>query len=714
MKLLPTPIDYGSGDPARDEADAGGYPLRALEVLLTDCDAQPNWRWRADRAHAFYDMGKQLTPYQEAVIRRDWGIEPRQTNLIFGVVNGVLGAEAKARTNVKVEADEDDLTPLCDVFNLRIAEATRESNADMAISGAYASMVKGGIGWVEVSRATDPLEYQYRVEEIHRSEIWWDMRKSRDFGLSKSRWLIRKRWEDLDEAVALMPQFKDILVGCTNGYDLVNLPEDRDTLITIRRAAWNEQRTTIQRDEWVDTGRRRVKFFEVWYRAPAEVVVMQVSPTRRIVFDENNPLHAEAVARGRVRLFKSTTQQVRMALFAGPHRLMDVATTRRRFPYVPFFAFRDDEDGTPYGLIEPMISPQEEYNERRQMWNWMMKARQIIVDSDALDTNFTKIRDLRREAMRPDFMAVLKPDRTHQNALKIGQDIQLQTEQFKAMEDTKALLQEVARVYGPQLGDAPAGVTSGYAINSLVEQGTVAMGEMNDNYRYGRRAVHEEVLALIVEEHLERDLRVMIGSGDRRRVVVLNTFHPETGEPMNMVKDAPMRVGLADVPNSPAYRAQEQEQLAKIIAAVQAIPQAVAVLAPDFIEGSSLPNREHSARALRKMLGVPDPQDRERAEAAAQQAEQAQQQQEQMGQEAMALEFGAKAAAIEKDKSVARLNDAKAAELGAPEPLEPAPQPTEEELAAQEEQALEQELIAAMNGGDRFSVSGLRPGARLH
>lgn len=605
MKPLKPPFDAPASDfdHAKD-----GFSLYALEQLVRDCDGQPDWRPRADIAHAYYDF-KQLTPEQKRKIWIEQGIDPRQTNLVHGVINGVLGQEARARGDVTIQADDDDLVDVSDVLSKAMKEAQREANADMAVSNGYAGQVKGGLGWVEVSRASDPLDYPYRVEDRHRNEIWYDWRAT-DLGLRTARWQVRKRWEDLDEAEAMMPQFKDILRSAINGWDLMNIPDDTNNI--LYRSYNNERRTTIRRDEWCDSTRRRIKFFEVWYRVPAEVVVMQISPTRRIMFDANNPLHQMAVRRGRVRLHKAITRQIRMALFAGPHRLIDVGTTRRSFPYIPFFAFRDDEDRSPYGLIEGMISPQDEYNERRQMINWMLKARQMTMDSDALDLAYNSISDIVDTAGRPDMVAVLNPARRNINSgLKIGNDLALQKEQIDVMQDAKQLIQEVPRVYSTQLGQAPTGVTSGVAINSLTEQGAVAMGELNDNYRYARRAVYEQLLDLIVEDHLEANLRVMLGNGSTRRVVVLNTFHPQTGAPMNQVKDAPIKVGLADTPNSPAFRMQEQQQMATMIQALAGNPQALAVLTPVYIEGSSIPSRQQIADDLRRVTGQPTAGDRQ-------------------------------------------------------------------------------------------------------
>lgn len=639
MKPIKPPFDGAS---ASIDHTKGGFSLYALEQLVRDCDGQPDWRPRADLAHAYYDF-KQLSPEKQIKIRVDMGIDPRQTNLIHGVINGVLGQEARARSDVTVSADDDELADVSDVLSKAMKEAQRETNADMAVSNGYAGQVKGGIGWVEVSRASDPLDYPYRVEDRHRNEIYYDWRAT-DLGLKSARWQVRVRWEDLDEAEALMPEHRDILRSAVNGWNLAGIPDD---LNSVMYSAYNNQRrTTIRQDQWLDSTRRRIKFFEVWYRVPAEVVVMQIGPTRRIMFDAQNPLHQEAVRRGRVKMHRAVTRQIRMALFAGPHRLIDIGTSKRNFPYVPFFAFRDDQDRSPYGLIEGMISPQDEYNERRQMINWMLRARQIQVDADALATEYNSIADLTDNAGRPDMVTVMNPSRKNlQGGLKIGNDLTLQKEQVEVMQDAKQLIQDVPRVYGTQLGNAPAGVTSGIAINSLTEQGAIAMGELNDNYRYGRRAVYEQLLDLIVEDHLEEELKVMVGSGSSRRVIVLNTWGPN-GEPMNRVKDAPIKVGLAEVPNSPAFRMQEQQQLGTIIQALQGDPQALAVLTPAYIEASSMPNRQQAADDLRRMKGIPTAGDRQ----AQQQNQQAQTEQ---ANQASQLQTRGAAAAVAKTEAEA-------------------------------------------------------------
>lgn len=660
-----TQYDDRAGDESRDFAAAGRFSLYALERMLRDCAEQPQWRLRAKLCAAYYD-GKQLTELQRWHIRQE-DLEERAINLIRPVINSVLGQEAKSRTDVKVEADDDSYADVAEVVSARLKEAERETTAHMAVSEGYASMVKKGLGWVHVSKNSDPLAYSYRVESVDVDEIWWDWRGQKGFSLRDGcRWLVRQRMVDLDEVEAAMPQHREVLRRSVNGWENileldgahVGAPED----IELAAAFDNERRFNINvaRHDWIDSARKMIKLYEVWYRVPAEVVVMHLSPTRRVVYDPKDFRHVEAVARGLVKLTKGITSQVRFALYAGPHRLLDEGTDKRDFPYIPFFAFRDDEDKSPYGLIDGMIAPQDEYNERRLRIQWMLKARQIEMDSDALDTEYNTIADIADNVMRPDLVSILNPNRTNPGrGLTIKNQLSMQKEQFEVMADSKQLIQDTAGRYASQLGSRPAGVTSGIANSILVEQGEQSMGEMNDNYAFARRSVFEQLVGEIVSDHKAERMAVSVGTGKTKRVVVLNDWTPE-GMPINQVKDATIKTALADTPNTPAYRQQTQQQVAQIITALGTNPQAVAILAPAYVESTSLPNRQQVADDLRKATGQPLPGDKEGQAQAEAMQQQALQQQQQNAQALANAQTDDKVASAERSRAQARHANAQA------------------------------------------------------
>ena len=47
------------------------------------------------------------------------------------------------------------------------------------------------------------------------------------------------------------------------------------------------------------------------------------------------------------------------------------------------------------------------------------------------------------------------------------------------------------------MGQAQGGVTANSAMTTLVEQGMISMGELNDNYRNARRMVFEALMGML-------------------------------------------------------------------------------------------------------------------------------------------------------------------------------------------------------------------------
>lgn len=689
-----SPSNQQLSRPDRDKATGDGMDLHALERLIEDIANQPEWRAVADKAASYMD-GKQLSA-EKLAQHIETGEPSTIVNLIARTVNGALGNEAKARTDWRANADAGAFTDVAEVLSERLKEAQRESFADLAISDAYRSQLVPGIGWVEVSRNPDVLGYPYRVMCIHRNEVWWDWR-GRNPDINTKRWVCRQQWVDLDEAVTWFPQFRDIFeTGCysgsfTDAMAQTIMASDRfEDLHTLRNSFSRQQ------EEWLDNSlRRRVRFYDVHYRVP-KIVVALVAGTRRVLFNERNPLHQALLHRGKAQLIKGPSYAIRRALFCGPFRLFDVATKLRKYPLIPFFCYRDDEQSTPYGLVAGMIDPQDEYNERRSRLRWLLKAKQVYVDNDAMDPDHNSLRDLALEVMRPDGFFVMNSNRKHRDALRVEQNLQLSTEQVTVMQDAKQLIQDVPGIYSALLGSGADGAHSGTALNSLVEQSITSLGETNDNYRYARTAVGDSLADLIVEDLSERELKVEVGAGKKARVVVLNTFTPE-GIPVNHVQDAPTRIGLGDVPSTPAFRAQTQAELGNAMAAAGNDPIARGVLLPAYIESTNLENRHLYAKWLRQKYGVPEPGEEAEVDQDPNAEKVAKQQQEALAQAGQELQLRGATADVAKKEADAALTQAKAQREGVLTAIDTAQatQPQAMDPAAEEQQRIQEALAEA-------------------
>lgn len=604
---------------------SGGMPLVELERVLGDIENEPNWRPQSDKCADYYDHKQSDAARLQRA--RETG-EPMVTiNLIQRTINGALGQEAKSRLNWKVSPDSDAFGDVAAVLNEKLHEAQRESKIDMAISEAYSSMLRTGIGWVEVARASDPLSYPYRVTAVHRNEVWWDWRAKLS-DLSDAQWMVRQRWADLAEVQTLFPEHKQLLeYGCHNG----PITDAMARTILMSSGEFEDIHSTRRsfsraQEEWLDHSlRKRVRLYNVYYKQHKQVIAL-VSGTKRIQFNPRNPFHVALVMKGGAKLMKGPSYTMRRAMFAGPFRLYDEELPGRHFPLVPFICYRADDDNSPYGLVHGMIEPQDEYNQRRSRLLWLLKAKQIFVDSDALDERFNNLVDLAKEAMRPDAMFVLNKMRQRPDGLRIESNPQLGAEQSVVMEDAKILIQDVPGLYSPQFGSNRVGAESGVALANLTEMSTASLGETSDNYRTSRQLVGDAVVCEISQDHKEPDMPVKVGSGKRQRMVVLNT-RDEAGLPVNTVEDAQIKTALGDVPATPAYKQQQQILLGQALQSTGGDPHAMAVLLPSMLEASDLEHRHEYAKWLRQQKGVPEPGDLadEQQEAAREQANAAQQ-----------------------------------------------------------------------------------------
>ena len=561
---------------------------------------------------------------------------PIVANITRPVIDVVLGMEAKTRQDWRVVSDSGEFQDVAEAESYLLCEAERESKADRACSDAYASQIKSGVGWVEVSRSLNPFEYPYRARSIHRREIWWDFR-AKEPDISDARFLLRRRWVDLDQVLALFPEQADLIEQIGTGHITFNRFDlTRESYSEAYVDAHSrELRTSIDDLEWRDTERRMVCLGELWYRTWHRSNVIKIGG-RIIPVDTSNPVVAAAIAYQKVKVQPAVYPKIRLAWWMGPHRLGDQETKRKTFPYIPFWGFKEDRTSRPYGLIRPMIDSQDEYNARRAKLMWVLSAKRVMADSDALDTSYNSFSDVAKEVNRPDAMIILNPNRKPGSTVKVDTDHSLAAQQFEVMKDAQELVQHTAGVYQSMMGQNSA-ATSGLAINSLVEQGATTLAEINDNYRYARRLVGDQLHELIVEDIGGEPKQVSIGEGSKNRVIILNQPQPD-GTILNDVLRAGTKVALSDVPSTPSYRAQQLTMLMELTKSLP--PQLQSVIIDFVIEATDLPQRNEMADRIRKVVGVTDPEDmtpeQQQAAQQQQQAQQAAQQQQQALNERMA------------------------------------------------------------------------------
>lgn len=628
-------------------ANRDRFTLERLMDISSDIDHQPDWRTNANTACAYYD-GDQLAPEVVAKLR-ERGQPLTQHNLIAPTIDGVLGMEAKTRTDLMVIADDpnEEMEVMAEAVNAEFADACRLSGLNKARSDAYAEQIKAGLSWVEVRRNSDPFDNKFKVSTVHRNEVFWDW-FSREADLSDCRWLMRKRWLDVDEVKGTFPDKSQIIDYSLNewkGFVDTDLAAGQESdLISAYEEyqSWSREST-----EWVTSNRKRVLLQVIYYRTFQRLPILQLSNGRVVEYDKNNVMHAVAVATDRVQVTMARVSRIRESWFVGPHFIIDRPCTAPQgmFPLIPFWGYRKDKTGAPYGLACRAIPAQDEVNFRRIKLTWLLQAKRVIKDADA--TNMTD-KQLAEEIERPDGVINLNPNRANKttaaDALNIQQDFQVAQQQFQVMQESMKLIQDGLGVYSAFLGQ-DSNASSGVAISNLVEQGATTLAEINDNYQFACQQVGQLLLCYLLEELTKRrNYPVVINRDDprKRKEVVLNAAE-EAGRMNNDVSRLRAHIALAPIQQTPAYKSQLAQRLSEVIVGLP--PQIQVSVLDMWVELLDLPNKQQFIERIRGALGTPKAPDEMTPEE--QQAAQQEQQLQQQQQELAMREIAGKVAKLE-------------------------------------------------------------------
>ncbi|PWC10539.1 portal protein [Brenneria corticis] len=637
-------IEAEGSTPRQDNRDR--FTQTQLLDICADIDAQPDWRTTANTACAYYD-GDQLAPEVVAKLR-ERGQPLTMHNLIAPTIDGVLGMEAKTRTDLLVIADDPDeeMEQLAEAVNAEFADACRLAGVNKARSDAYADQIKAGLSWVEARRNPDLFGPRYKVGTVHRNEVFWDWH-SREADLSDCRWLMRKRWLDVDEVKATFPDMAEVIDYSINdwvGFVDTDIAEGQESALI---SAYDEYQQWSRKDtEWVSSNRRRVMLQVVYYRTYQQLPVLELSNGRVIQYDKNNVMHAVALATGRVSVTMSRVSRIREAWFVGPHFLGDrpCCAPQGMFPLVPFWGYRKDKSGAPYGLACRAIPAQDEVNFRRIKLTWLLQAKRIIKDVDAV--NMTD-EQLAEQVERPDGIVNLNPHRhlktTAADAINIQQDFQVAQQQFQVMQESMKLIQDGMGVYAAFLGQE-SGAKSGVAISNLVEQGATTLAEINDNYQFACQQVGTLLMSYLLDDLTRRrNYKITTNRDDPRRRKTVTINEESDGGMNNDVSRLRAHIALAPIQQTPAYKSQLAERMSQVITGLP--PQVQAMVLDMWVELLDVPKKAEFIERIRSALGTPKAPDEMTPEE--QQAAQQQQQVQAQQQELAMREIAGKVAKLE-------------------------------------------------------------------
>jgi hypothetical protein len=598
MTTYTTPSDQPAGQPGADT----GLTLQDYTRYLHEIQNQPSWRARADREMDYVD-GNQL---DAEVLQRQkaLGMPPAIEPLIGPAIEAVLGLEAKTRRDWRVTPDRtgqgDDVAY---ALNYKLNQAERNSKADSSCSQAFRPQVCVGLGWVEVARETDPFKYPYRCRAIHRNEIYWD-HLSVEPDLSDARYLLRRRWTDLEQAVLKFPQHANLLrMSLGRWTDQTALSLDGGSSTGLAMSLDNERGWSIEEQQWRDCESGRVCLFEMWYRKWEQVTVLKSKDGRVVEYNHSNPAHDVLLATAAVRALKATMPRMYVSFWAGPHKLYDGKTpySHHEFPYVPFWGHREDRTNIPFGRVRGMVYLQDNVNSAISKIRWGLSATRTERTKGAVAMSDAQ---LRQQVSRVDADIVLDAKHFNENRgakFQVYRDFQLTEQQYKMLQDSRLGIERASGITSGFMG-MQGNATSGVQEQTQIEQSSQTLAALMDNFMAARTKVGELLLSLIIEDMTEQEEVLIPGNAIRAdRTVILNAPARDdfTGIAYrtNDVQRTRLKVALDDVPSSGSFRVQ---QLSALSEAFKAMPQHMQIVAlPHMLALMDLPDKEEIIRSVR-------------------------------------------------------------------------------------------------------------------
>lgn len=594
----PDPVDTPDGD----------VPLSLAEYrdILDEIDNQPRvWRRTADKEIDYADgnqLDTELIRAQKAL-----GIPPAMENIISAALEGIRGYEVSTRTDWRVTPNgQPGGQDVADAINYKLNEAERQSKADDACSGAFYPQIAVGIGWVEVSRNSDPFAYPYQCNVVHRNEIHWSWDCKPD--LSDCAWLRRQRWMHPSRLVRVFPQHKELIrrfgkagINWWAEYDEASYGGGSTGL----NRAWDVAREwTRMEDRWFNPMNKEVCASELWYRRWSDVLVLKSPDGRVVEFDEDNPAHVFAVTNRRVQFARAVVSKVRRSYWLGPHCLFDGPTpyAHRFFPYVPFWGFREDGTGVPFGYVRNMLYQQDTLNSGTARLRWGMSAVRTERTKGAVAMTDEQHR---RTVGRLDADIVLDAAHMAQPGARyeVKRDFQMNAQQLEMLENARRAIERVNPAAAGAFSGRRGTATSGVQEQTQVEQANQSLAHMMGNFKRGRTQVGELLMSMIVQD-LGAQQHVVVIEGDAvtaDRTVIINKpeTDPVSGIPYlsNDLQRTVLKVGLEDVPSTNTYRGQQLNAMSEAIKSLPAQYQAAAL--PFLASLMDVPFKRDLVQALR-------------------------------------------------------------------------------------------------------------------
>ena len=446
----------------------------------------------AEKAAEFY-RGQQWSD-EDLAILEDEGRPALTINRIMPNTNLLCGIERKNRKDVKVYPRRRGTAAVAKVLTAVCKHAMDESLAEWEKSESFKDGVIRRRGWLRLR--VEPGEFDeldVSISRVSPGDVLEDP-LARTYDLNRSaRFIIVRDWMTREEIELQWPNTVEKAGGAGSFWqNMVRTGAHVIGYLTGRQEG----------DDFKGLRRKYQKpVLEVWYRKPMRVVWLTETQTgqRKRLIDPEDIVRAQRTAEEHPEVFDVSVPLVAKVLHVA-RILGDVLLEKEQDPfrgvdlfpvvrYAPFF-----DDGECMGLVEHLMSPQEEKNKRRSQAlhnlnqsansGWLYEDGALTPDEEA---------KLEQWGSSPGIMVKYhdgkKPEQITPEALSQGHI------QLSEMADRD--INQISGVNRELLGQEPKAGMSGRALSLQQRQGLMTTEMMFDNWDCATQILARTLVELI-------------------------------------------------------------------------------------------------------------------------------------------------------------------------------------------------------------------------
>jgi len=524
--------------------------------------------------------------------REDWVAKPRE---------GSDEEEAQIRTALlKYKRDQNTL-------------AVEESRAfEEGIIGGYAGVA---CDLVADPEGGAPLIH---VEARDWSEFRWDL-TSRKPDMTDAHWMALSVMASPDRLSELFPNWSVEINGeyASLCHDPLIEEADIGERIGVTRYLDGRMRKTL-----FDTKEKKIRTIQFYYRTMRKREYLTIQGPQGLVEREvpegdNKELRALAdqlLLTGRAQRKIVAEKAIRGLLIVGRRTLaqwwspfdgQDAFGT----PYFPLHLWKaSDTDGYIMGLVESLVSPQDEVNKR---WTMMVENYLKTARSGGLyeENAFENEAEAKRKWGSPGYWAKVRQNAISQQRIKEHTAKPPDTALMMLFQAAEASVDRISNMDKGRMGMLSR-EESGVAIRTRAVQSALVQVKAFDNFRNFQLRLGRFLNAnLHLEFPVRRTIRLVMPTGDTKSVVLNEVVRTQTGA--TRIANNTRSAGLYDIimdltPGNATFREMQAQNLGNLIGQIGPpmkelpwfLPAYAALLKGQIKMIDGLPNRDEIIKAL--------------------------------------------------------------------------------------------------------------------